>query len=182
MDIKEIKRRFEAFKNLYGVVYCPVALLADELGVRRSDLMLFIMENPKLFRLDDSKREHVWDDFGSRAVSGIAICEVFADVRFNPDTEEFVDEKRKENERVVFVYGSGSEWYMYLDYLFDESTRMAMWKNTREKMAEIEKLGILEAGESVVDARGHRKRMIVAENWLEVLTDNYWSVKVNCKQ
>lgn len=180
MDIKEIKRRFEALKKVYGALYCPVALLADELGVRRSDLMFFIMENPKLFEIRKSKMEDVRKEFGVHAVPGVVVWKVFADARFNPEAEEFVDEKRKENERVVFVNGYDSEWYMVMDYLLDEKSRRAMWRNTREKMAEIEKLGILEAGESVADEGGYVRKMIVAKNWLEVLTSYYWKVKVNC--
>ena len=50
MDIQEIKRRFELLKMANYERYCLLSELAKELKVRKTDLMQFVIDNPKLFR------------------------------------------------------------------------------------------------------------------------------------
>jgi hypothetical protein len=50
MDIQEIKRRFELLKMANNERYCLLSELAKELKVRKTDLMQFVIDNPKLFR------------------------------------------------------------------------------------------------------------------------------------
>lgn len=49
MDIAEIKRRFDLIKIVNNKKYCLVTELAKELKVSITDLMQFILNNPKLF-------------------------------------------------------------------------------------------------------------------------------------
>ena len=50
MDIQEIKRRFDLLKMANNERYCLLSELAKELKVRKTDLMQFVIDNPKLFR------------------------------------------------------------------------------------------------------------------------------------
>lgn len=52
MDIAEIKRRVDLLKMANNKKYCLIPELAKELKVSRTDLMQFILDNPKLFHTD----------------------------------------------------------------------------------------------------------------------------------
>ena len=53
MDIQEIKRRVDLLKMANNKKYCLVPELAKELKVSKTDLMQFILDNPKLFHTDN---------------------------------------------------------------------------------------------------------------------------------
>ena len=53
MDIAEIKRRVDLLKMANNKKYCLIPELAKELKVSKTDLMQFILDNPKLFHTDN---------------------------------------------------------------------------------------------------------------------------------
>lgn len=53
MNIAEIKRRFDLLKTANASNYCLVSELAKELRASKTDLMQFILDNPKLFHTED---------------------------------------------------------------------------------------------------------------------------------
>lgn len=53
MDISEIKRKFELLKMANASNYCLVSELAKELKVSKTDLMQFVLDNYKLFHVED---------------------------------------------------------------------------------------------------------------------------------
>ena len=57
INILDVKKRFDLLKRIYGRTYCDVPDLAKELGVKKTDLMDFIEQNPKLFNVKNEKKD-----------------------------------------------------------------------------------------------------------------------------
>lgn len=91
MDITEIKKRVDLLKMVNNMTYCLVSELAKELKVRKTDLMQFILDNPKLFYAENiwlyKEAPHSKNQTGHKNL-GVCIKEVYLSPEDNFRTDE----------------------------------------------------------------------------------------------
>lgn len=152
MDIAEIKRRVDLLKMANNNRYCLISELAKELRVRKTDLMQFVLDNPKLFYA-----ENIWLYKGAtRSKSyeqtehknlGIGIKEVYLSAEDNFRTEEWLQKQIATKARYIhiseFDYYGIQGYYIKIDKEDDSEYREWIWRNTESKVKEIESLGVL---------------------------------------
>ena len=134
LNITEIYEAVRLLKmaNLAGQVL--VSQLARELGTKTTTLMLFIESNPKLFKTAEVKGR------------GLAVKWAYLRPEDNMDTDEWLAKKKKEWDKKLYV---GIQWYygVFEFFFIDEDAkseggRKWEYRNTAEKMAELERMGI----------------------------------------
>ena len=104
MDIAEIKRRVDLLKMANNKKYCLIPELAKELKVSKTDLMQFILDNPKLFHTDNQWTYKVM--LRSQKVApnknlGLGIEEVYILPEDNFRTEEWLQKQKVEKARYI---------------------------------------------------------------------------------
>lgn len=141
MEISEIKRIVELVKKVNCENLALISEVAKEMGVKKTALMQFIEDNPKLFKIDTyytyTKRD--------RKVKGLAICKVYLTPGENPDTEEWMEKMRKAWENKIHVgeqtyYGYHEYWLIPED---DADSKEGKYRNTPEKIKFLEEKGII---------------------------------------
>ena len=143
MNIYEIIR----IVNLLQKVNCkPLALVSEvarEMGVKKTALMQFIEDNPKLFRTE----EMVSRSRRGTTTAGLAIRDTYPTAGDNPATDEWLELRRKEWEKKLHV--AAYDYYGHIEYHYfpednpKDSLRTGLWRNTPEKFRELEEAGIL---------------------------------------
>lgn len=147
MEISEIKRIVELIKKVNCENLALISEVAKEMGVRKTALMQFIEDNPKLFKIDTyytyTKRD--------RKVKGLAIFKVYLTPEENPDTEEWMEKMRKAWENKIHV--GEQTYYGYHEYFCipvddpnsanDTYRKEGMYRNTPEKIRFLEERGII---------------------------------------
>ncbi len=139
MDIQEIKRRFELLKMANNERYCLLSELAKELKVRKTDLMQFVIDNPKLFRKGSVEKK------GKNM--GTCLFDVYLLPEDNPKTEEWLQKQIVEKAKYIYIsefdnYGCIEGYFVVIDKE-DSSNKNKewLWRNTEQKVKEIQKLG-----------------------------------------
>ena len=150
MDIAEIKRRVDLLKMANNKKYCLIPELAKELKVSKTDLMQFILDNPKLFHTDNQWTYKVM--LRSQKVApnknlGLGIEEVYILPEDNFRTEEWLQKQKVEKARYIhiseFDYYGVQGYYVSIDKEGDSKYREWLWRNTISKVKEIQSLGVL---------------------------------------
>lgn len=123
MDINEIKKITKLLMKVNCTNYALISEVAKEMSVKKTALMQFIEDNPKLFKV---REIHKAVNKRSTNVVGLGISSVYLTPGENPDTEEFIDIKRKEWEKKIHVcpqsyYGVIEFWYIPEDTKGNES-------------------------------------------------------------
>lgn len=122
MDIAEIKRRVDLLKMANNKKYCLIPELAKELKVSKTDLMQFILDNPKLFHTDNQWTYKVM--LRSQKVApnknlGLGIEEVYILPEDNFRTEEWLQKQKVEKARYIhiseFDYYGVQGYYVSID-------------------------------------------------------------------
>lgn len=130
--------------NCQGTVL--ISEVAHEMGVKKTALMQYIEDHPLLFILLEVK-----DSRGS--VKGLGIRTVYTEEVQNPKSDAWLEMKRKEWEKKIkiseFLYYDKRE-FLYIpvdqeDTQYD-SQRYHLWRNTPEKIAQLEKAGLIKKG------------------------------------
>lgn len=131
MEISEITRITNLLKkaNCSSLVY--VSEVAKEMGVKKTALMQFIVDNPKLFKLSTDKK-------------GLQIFQVFVSAEENPETEEWLDVKKKAWEKKIHIgertyYGCHEYWLI----AEDGNGKERKYRNTPEKVQELADAGVI---------------------------------------
>ena len=147
MEISEIKRIVELVKKVNCESLALISEVAKEMGEKKTALMQFIEDNPKLFKIDTyytyTKRD--------RKVKGLAVSKVYLTPEENPDTEEWLTKKKKEWENKIHVeertyYGCHEYWYISKDIqngTNNDYKKFYMYRNTPEKIKFLEEKGII---------------------------------------
>ena len=122
MDIAEIKRRVDLLKMANNKKYCLIPELAKELKVSKTDLMQFILDNPKLFHTDNQWTYKVM--LRSQKVApnknlGLGIEEVYILPEDNFRTEEWLQKQKVEKARYIHI----SEFFSFSRYETSVSAR-----------------------------------------------------------
>lgn len=169
MDILEIKKRFELLKHIYSRTYCDVPALARELGVKKTNLMDFIEQNPKLFDVEDGKK-------------GLIIRDVFLKPEDNRKTEEWLKKKIEDNKMYIHIdeidnYGRVVGYHILCDK--QSNSHEDLWRNTEEKIKVIQALGVTESKTFyfgwIGDSMQFNVKYYISEEGIKELEKHGWS-------
>ena len=158
MDIIEIKRRVDLLKTANNKNYCLIPELAKELKISKTDLMQFILDNPKLFYTDNQwsyKSKVVYRNMSGvrfkdidkvRDKNLVGIEKVYILPEDNFRTEEWlqvqIDSKAKYIHISEFDYYGVQGYYIEIDKKEKSKYREYLWRNTEVKVFELQSLGI----------------------------------------
>ena len=110
------------------------------MGIKKTALMQYIEDNPKLFKLVEvSKKGNV---------VGLGIRTVYTDPVNNPVTEEWLAKKQEEWKDKIqvfgqYYYGVLEFYYIAADHEKSNGNRENLWRNTPEKIAYLEEAGLI---------------------------------------
>ena len=141
MEISEIKRIVELLKKVNCERIALISEVAKEMGVRKTALMQFIEDNPKLFKLG----EKVKRTRNTQVTLGLGIMRAYLSADENPDTEEWMEKKKKEWDKKIHVgeqtyYGCHEYWLIPED---DVTSKEGKYRNTPEKIKFLEENGVI---------------------------------------
>ena len=133
MEINEILRIVNLLQKVDCTSYALITDVAKEMGIKKTALMQYIEDHPKLFDIIEATSKSAR---GVVKTLGLAIRKVYVTPEENPVTEEWLDVKKKEWENKIQVfgmtyYGLNEFWYLAAD---DERGRKNLWRNTPEKI------------------------------------------------
>lgn len=150
MDIVEIKRRVDLLKMANNKKYCLISELAKELKVRKTDLMQFILDNPKLFHTDNQWTYKVMPRSQKITTDknlGLGVEEVYLSPEDNFRTEEWLQKQVIDKAKYIHVsefnYYGVQGYFIEIDKEGDSMYREWIWRNTESKVKEIKSLGVL---------------------------------------
>lgn len=121
--------------------------VAKEMGVKKTALMQYIEDNPKLFKLG----ERIKRTKNTQTTLGLGIITTYLSADENPDTEEWLTKKKKEWENKIHI--EEQTYYGYPEYFYipedspnstnDDYKKLGMYRNTPEKIKSLEEKGII---------------------------------------
>ena len=134
LQISEVRRIVSLIQRVNCSTFALVTETASELGIKKTVLMQYIEDNPKLF--DVVTKVTSKSTKGVVKSLGLAIRKVYLTPEENPVTDERLAVKKKEWEKKLQVfeqtyYGQHEFWYLAAD---DERGRKNLWRNTPEKI------------------------------------------------
>ena len=143
LQITEIHRIVSLIQKVNCSTFALISETASELGVKKTALMQYIEDNPKLFDIIEATSTSAK---GVKKTLGLAIRNVYLTAEENPVTEEWLAVKKKEWENKIQVfeqsyYGQHEFWYLAVD---DEKGRKNLWRNTPEKIKTLIDAGVIE--------------------------------------
>ena len=111
MEISEIKRITELLQKVNCERIALISEVAKEMGVKKTALMQFIEDNPKLFKLG----EKVKRTKNAQTTLGLVIKTVYSSAEENPETEEWIEVQKKLWEKKIHIgersyYGCHEYW------------------------------------------------------------------------
>ncbi len=141
MEISEIKRIAELLQKVNCERIALISEVAKEMGVKKTALMQFIEDNPKLFRLG----EKVKRTKNTQTTLGLGIMTAYLSADENPDTEEWMEKMKKVWEKKIHIgeqtyYGQHEYFCIPED---DVTTKEGKYRNTPEKIKFLEEKGII---------------------------------------
>lgn len=141
MEISEIKKIVELVKKVNCKNWALATEVAKEMGVKKTALMQFIVDNPKLFKVvpyiggitNNAKAKNL----------GLVIKTVYGSAEENPETDEWLEAQKKAWEKKLHI--SLKDYYGTLEfyYIAEDKEREGQYRNTPEKIKELEDAGIL---------------------------------------
>lgn len=147
MEISEIKRITELLQKVNCERIALISEVAKEMGVKKTVLMQFIEDNPKLFKLG----EKVKRTKNTQTTLGLGIITAYLSADENPNTEEWMEKMKKAWENKIHV---GEQTYYGCHEYFcipeddpnstnDTYRKEGMYRNTPEKIKFLEEKGII---------------------------------------
>lgn len=141
MDISEIQRIVNLIQRVDCLNYALITDTAKELGVKKTALMQYIEDNPKLFKLVEVTKK------GN--IVGLGINTVYTDPVNNPVTEEWLEKMKALWEKKIHI--SSQYYYNQLEFhhiTVDSSDgKKNLYRNTPEKIQELENAGLITKSE-----------------------------------
>lgn len=133
LQISEVYRIVPLIQRVNCSTFALVTETASELGIKKTVLMQYIEDNPKLFDIIEATSK---SSRGVVKTLGLAIRKVYLTPEENPVTGEWLAVKKKEWEKKIQVfeqtyYGQHEFWYLAAD---DGKERRNLWRNTPEKI------------------------------------------------
>ena len=136
-----IQKVVHLVKKVNCVDYAIVSEVAKEMGVKKTALMQFIDDNPKLFKVvpyiggitSNAKAKNL----------GLVIKTVYNSAEENPETEEWLDARKKEWEKKIHIgertyYGCHEYWL-----IAEDGGKEGKYRNTPEKVQELADAGVI---------------------------------------
>lgn len=141
MEISEIKRIVELIKKVNCENLALISEVAKEMGVKKTALMQFIEDNPKLFKLGEKTKRTK----NTQTTLGLGIFTAYLSAEENPTTEEWMEKMRKAWDKKIHVgeqtyYGYHEYWLIPED---DADGKEGKYRNTPEKIKFLEEKGII---------------------------------------
>ena len=148
MEINEIKRITELLQKVNCARIALISEVAKEMGVKKTALMQFVEDNPKLFKIVEHQSRSAK---GLVKTAGLAIQKVYLIPEDNPDTEEWMEKMKKAWENKIHIgeqtyYGCHEYFYIPVDdpnSTNDTYRKEGMYRNTPEKIKFLEEKGII---------------------------------------
>lgn len=138
MDISEIRRITELLKRANCTSFALVSEIAKEMGVKKTALMQFIEDNPKLFRLGEAFKY-------TKTSLGLSVITAYLTAEDNPDTEEWMEKMRKAWDKKIHV--GEQTYYGYHEYFCipedNADSKEGKYRNTPEKIKFLVEKGII---------------------------------------
>ena len=133
LQITEIHRIVSLIQKVNCSTFALIAETASELGIKKTVLMQYIEDHPKLFNIIEATSTSAK---GVVKTLGLAIRKVYLAPEENAVTDEWLAVKKKAWEKKIQVfeqtyYGQHEFWYLAVD---NESKRRNLWRNTPEKI------------------------------------------------
>lgn len=196
MDIAEIKRRVDLLKMANNKKYCLIPELAKELKVSKTDLMQFILDNPKLFYTDNQwsyKNKVVYrtisgvkfkdTDVVKNKSLGLGIEQVYLLPQDNFRTEEWLQKQIVDNAKHIhiseFDYYGVQGYYIKIDKESNSKYREYLWRNTECKVREVQSLGVTHKDTFYTggfgDSSAHPVDYAISPDGLDKLTKAGWT-------
>ena len=137
MEIAGIKKIVELIQKVDCTRYAMITDTAKEMGVKKTALMEFIDNNPKLFDLMEVAKK-------GKTV-GLGIKRVYLSAEENPKTEEWIEKKKVEWKKKIHI---GERTYCgYHEYWFipedNDPYKESKYRNTSEKIKELADAGVI---------------------------------------
>lgn len=142
MEINEIKRIVELVKMVNCENWAVISEVAKEMSVKKTALMQFINDNHKLFKVvpyiggitNNAKAKNL----------GLVIKTVYNSAEENPETEEWLDVKKKEWEKKIHI-GERTYYGCHEYWLIPEEGdgKERKYRNTPEKIQELVDAGVI---------------------------------------
>jgi hypothetical protein len=196
MDIAEIKRRVDLLKMANNSKYCLIPELAKELKVSKTDLMQFILDNPKLFHTDNQwsyKDKAVYrtmlgvkfkdtDRIKGKNL-GLGIEQVYLSPEYNFRTEEWLQKQIVDKAKYIhiseFDYYGVQGYFVKIDKESNSKYREHLWRNTESKVKEVKSFGVLHMDTfysgGFGDSSAHPVDYAISTNGLETLKEAGWT-------
>lgn len=141
METCEIKRIVELLQKVNCERIALISEVAKEMGVKKTALMQFVEDNPKLFKLGEKVRKTK----STQTTLGLGIMQVYLSADENPDTEEWLEAKKKAWENKIHI--GEQTYYGYHEYWLipgeDADSKESKYRNTPEKIKFLEEKGII---------------------------------------
>lgn len=140
MEISEIKRIAELLQKVNCEHIALISEVAKEMGVKKTALMQFIENNPKLFKLG----EKVKRTKNTQTTLGLGIITAYLSADENPDTEEWIEKMKKAWEKKIHI-GEQTYYGCHEYWLIPEEGdgKERKYRNTPEKIKFLEEKGII---------------------------------------
>ena len=147
MDISEIKRIVELLQKVNCERFVLISEVAKEMGLKKTALMQFIEDNPKLFKLGELAERAKY----TKNTRGLGIIATYLSADENPDTEGWLTKMKKEWENKIHIeeqiyYGYHQYWWIPEDDPKSDGDyykKLGMYRNTPEKIKFLEEKGII---------------------------------------
>ena len=149
LQISEIHRIVSLIQKVNCSTFALISETASELGIKKTALMQYIEDHPKLFNIIEATSTTAK---GVVKTLGLAIRKVYLTPEENPVTDEWLAVKKKEWENKIQVfeqtyYGQHEFWFLAVD---DNSKRRNLWRNTPEKIQ-----ALIDAGAIKMEKSGY---------------------------
>ena len=137
IDISEVNRIVNLLMKVDCTNYALISDVSKEMGIKKTALMQYIEDNPKLFSLVEVTKK------GKSA--GLGIKKVYLTAEQNPETEEWLNLqkelwKKKIHISSMYYYGQLEFHHIMVDN-FDGKKNL--YRNTPEKIQELEEAGLI---------------------------------------
>ena len=138
MEITEINKIVELLKKVNCQRYALISEVAKEMGVKKTALMQFIDDNPKLFVLGEVVK--------NGKSKGLGVQRVYLTADVNPATDEWLKMQKKAWEKKIHIgertyYGCHEYWFIPEDNILYKEGE---YRNTPEKIKELVDAGVIE--------------------------------------
>lgn len=146
LQIEEVHRIVSLIQKVNCSTYALITETASELGIKKTALMQYIEDNPKLFDVIEATSRSAK---GVVKTLGLGIKRVYLTPEENPKTEEWLEKMKALWEKKIHI--SSQYYYSQLEFhhiTVDSSDgKKNLYRNTPEKIQELEEAGLITKSE-----------------------------------